>query len=159
MENDPTSDERYLLEQYKLYVEMADRVSERRGKTNQLYIGVLSGLIALLSFLSGCTYFKGYFIQIVPFVSIFGIILCLVWMLNIASYRQLNTAKFQIIHRMEEQLPFACYKNEWELLGNGTNFWKYLQLTKVEKYVPVVLAFPFILFLIVSIALMVKVTL
>lgn len=155
MDNGQILNERSLLEQYKLYVEMADRVSERRGKTNQLYIGVLSGLIALLSFLSGCTYFDGYLIQIVPLVSMFGIILCMAWMLNIASYRQLNTAKFQIIHRMEEHLPFACYKDEWELLGNGKDSKKCRQLTKVEKYVPVILAVPFIIILIIFLTVMV----
>jgi len=154
MDGYPKLDEKFLLEQYILYVEMADRVSERRGKTNQLYIGVLSGLIGLLSFISGCTCFEGYFILIIPCVSIFGIILCLVWMLNIASYRQLNSAKFQIIHRMEGYLPFACYKDEWELLGNGKDSKKYRQLTKVEKYVPVILAVPFIFILIIFIYIM-----
>jgi hypothetical protein len=38
----------HLLEQYNLYVEMADRITTRRAQTNRFYISLLSGLLALL---------------------------------------------------------------------------------------------------------------
>jgi hypothetical protein len=39
----------HLMEQYKICVEMADRVSVRRNQANSFYISLLSALIALLS--------------------------------------------------------------------------------------------------------------
>ena len=38
----------HLLEQYKLYVEMADRVSQRRDQSNRFYVTIISALVALL---------------------------------------------------------------------------------------------------------------
>jgi len=38
----------HLIEQYKLYVEMTDRISDRRERTNRFYISLLSVLLALL---------------------------------------------------------------------------------------------------------------
>lgn len=40
----------YLLDQYKLCVEMADRVSSRRIQTNQFYLSLLSALLAIVAF-------------------------------------------------------------------------------------------------------------
>lgn len=39
----------HLLDQYKLYVEMADRISARRVQINNFYTSFLSGLLAFLS--------------------------------------------------------------------------------------------------------------
>ena len=39
----------HLLDQYKIYVELADRVTERRHKTNQFYSSLFSISIPLIS--------------------------------------------------------------------------------------------------------------
>jgi len=132
----------HLVEQYKLYVEMADRISERRMQTNKFYISLLSGLLALLSILVSMSKFNQTVIFII--VSLLGIALCILWHINIRSYRQLNSGKFKVIHEMEQYLPFPCYDKEWELLGEGKEKSKYLQLTRVEKYVPLILSIPYI---------------
>ena len=107
----------YLLEQYKLYVEMADRISERRMQTNKFYISLLSGLLALLSILVSVGKLNQTLIFVI--VSLLGIALCILWHINIRSYRQLNSGKFKVIHEMEQDLPFPCYDKEWEILGEG----------------------------------------
>ena len=134
----------HLLEQYKLFVEMADNVSARRAQTNSFYITVLSALLAVLS-LSAESFSSD--VQNIAFlaVSILGLVLCYVWNVNIRSYRQLNSGKFKVIHEMEEKLPFACYDREWEILGAGEDNVKYLQLTRVEQIVPYLLGVPFLL--------------
>jgi len=132
----------HLLEQYKLYVEMADRISERRMQTNKFYISLLSGLLALLSILVSVGKLNQTLIFVI--VSLLGIALCILWHINIRSYRQLNSGKFKVIHEMEQFLPFPCYDREWEVLGEGKEKTKYLQLTRVEKYIPVILAIPYI---------------
>ena len=50
----------HLLEQYKLYVEMADRVGTRRAQTNRFYISLLSGLLAVLSIVVGRNIFSDF---------------------------------------------------------------------------------------------------
>lgn len=142
----------HLLEQYKLYVKMADNVSSRRGQTNMFYISILSGLLAVLSMWS-----KGSVFPIAPnlvfLAAMLGILLCCVWSANIQSYRQLNSGKFKVIHVMEQQLPFPCYDKEWEILREGKEGAKYLQLTRVERYVPAVLAIPYLILIIYSICM------
>ncbi|MBV5328922.1 MAG: hypothetical protein JZU65_15045 [Chlorobium sp.] len=137
----------HLLEQYKLFVTMADNVSARRTLANSFYITVLSALLAILS-LAGENFATEAQNMIFLVVSILGLVLCIVWKININSYGQLNTGKFKVIHEMEAQLPFACYDREWEFLGAGQDSKKYLQLTKVEQYVPYLLAIPYLLLLV-----------
>lgn len=140
----------HLLEEYKLYVEMADRISERRMQTNKFYISLLSGLLALLSILVSVGKFNQSLIFII--VSLLGMALCILWHINIRSYRQLNSGKFKVIHEMEQHLPFPCYDREWELLGEGKEKSKYLQLTRVEKYIPLILAIPYIFLFLYTLA-------
>ena len=127
---------------------MADRISIRRAQTNKLYISLLSALILILTF----TVQKGAFTQyksiVFIAVGLLGIILNILWIINIHSYRQLNTGKFAIIQIMEKQLPFACYTEEWKLLGEGKDAKKYLQITRIEKYIPYIVALPYILVLV-----------
>jgi len=139
-----------LLEQYKLYVEMADRISERRMQTNKFYISLLSGLLALLSILVSI----GNLNQTLTFVivSLLGMALCILWHINIRSYRQLNSGKFKVIHEMEQNLPFPCYDKEWEILGKGKEKSKYFQFTRVEKYIPLILSIPYIFLFLYTLA-------
>jgi hypothetical protein len=39
----------HLLEQYKMYVQMADNISARRADSNQFYVKVLSALQAVVT--------------------------------------------------------------------------------------------------------------
>ncbi len=138
----------HLLEQYKLYVEMTDRISDRRMQTNKFYISLLSGLLALLSILVSVGNFNPSLTFVI--VSLLGIALCVLWHINIQSYRQLNSGKFKVIHEMEQFLPFPCYDKEWEILGKGKS--KYLQLTRVEKYIPLILSIPYIFLFLYTLA-------
>ncbi len=140
----------HLLEQYKLYVEMADRVSNRRAQTNRFYISLLSGLLALLSIVVGRNIFSDFQTIVFSVISVLGLTLCALWNINIRSYRQLNSGKFKVIHEMEQHLPFPCYDREWEILGEGKEGKKYLQFTRVEQYVSFILAIPYILLLLYS---------
>ena len=136
------------LELYKLYVEMADRISERRSKANRFYMTLLSGLLVIISFISnkdGGHTLAAYQFVIFLTIGTLGLLVCLIWYFNLISYRQLNTGKFKVIHEMEEGLSLSPYQREWEVLGNGKNSRKYLQLTKVEALIPVILTIPYLI--------------
>lgn len=141
----------HLLEQYKIYVEMMDRVSERRGKTNTFYLSLLSGLLALLSFSANSKTLLGSQYVFLTLLSSLGLTLCGVWWVNINSYKQLNSLKFKVINEMEQELPFPCYHREWEILEQEKKKSRvYRRLTKVEKYIPLILAIPYLCLLIYS---------
>jgi hypothetical protein len=44
------SEQDMLLSQYKMYVESANNVSNRRAETNKFFISILSALLAFLTF-------------------------------------------------------------------------------------------------------------
>lgn len=141
----------HLLEQYKLYVEMMDRVSARRGQANTFYISLLSGLLALLSLVIDKKLFSGNQAIVLLATAILGLALCYVWYANINSYKQLSSLKFKVINEIETYLPFPCYLREWEILKEENKIWQYKRLTKVEKYVPFILAIPYFCLLAYSI--------
>lgn len=140
-----------LIEQYKLYVEMADRISARRADTNKFYISLLTALLAALLLVVEKNIFTNIQGFVFAAVAILGIALCCVWVLNIRSYSQLNSGKFRVIHDMEKQLPYPCFDREWDFLGRGTDRKTYFPLTRIEQYVPYLLALPYLFLLIYSV--------
>lgn len=140
----------HLLDQYKLYVEMMDKVTERRGQTNTFYISLLSGLLALVSLFADKdnNLFSGNQDILLLVLGILGISLCFVWFININSYKQLNSLKFRVINEIESHLPFPCYYREWEILTENKNSYK--RLSSVEKYVPLIFSIPYFCLIIYS---------
>jgi len=123
------------LEQYRLFVELMDRSAERRQSANSFFFSLSAGLFAAIAFL----YSKDTDVSLRPLtwtVSAAGIPISLFWHRLIESYRNLSTAKFAVIHQMEEHLPFTPYSTEWKYLGEGKNANKYLPLTHLEVWVP-----------------------
>lgn len=156
MSNSSQNDADYrdqLLRQYDLYVRMADKISDRRDKANSFYTTLLAGGFALLSAVvaSGRPDNVFAFLALLG-VGFVGLGLCWVWYINLQSYRQLNGAKFKVIHKMEEDLPLACYDLEWDLLGRGKDPAQYRPLSQVEKRVPVILAIPYVFLILYSVA-------
>jgi hypothetical protein len=146
----------HLLEQYKLYVEMADRVSSRRVQMASFYTSILSALLALLSITSNKELFQGPQSFVLLTVAILGLSLCLAWAANINSYKQLNSLKFKVIHEMETYLPFPCYDKEWEILKEDKNRRRYLRLTAIEQYIPMILAVPYLCLFVYSLIKILK---
>ncbi len=125
----------HSLEIYKIYLEMADRISGRREKANSFFLAVNAALIALLA--------KGIFggsaatpRAIELLVPVAAGVLCYLWYRIIRSYRDLNSAKFKVIHAIERQLPLCPYDAEWESVDRGNNAKLYLPFTHVERVVP-----------------------
>ena len=133
-----------LIEQYKLYVDMADKISQRRNQTNRFYLTMLSGILALIGILQENDTTFSNLDKLYVFISVFAIFISIVWLININSYRKLNTAKFDVIHKMEEKLPMPLYKMEWEYLRGNQMKNKYFQLTKVESLIPIIFMLIFI---------------
>ena len=65
-----------------------------------------------------------------------GTVLCYLWYRIIRSYRDLNSAKFKIVHEIERYLPLRPYDAEWEYVDRGKNPKLYLLFTRVEGVVP-----------------------
>ena len=132
-----------MLELYKLCVEMADRVSQRRQSANNYFLTINTTLISLLiAFLVYSRFVKdmshGFTVSVLVGVSVVGIANCYVWYSLIKSYKAMNGAKFKVIHDMEEIIGYRPYFDEWEHLSRGEDKKIYNKFTVVESYVPLV---------------------
>ena len=133
----------HLLEQYKLYVESADKISSRRDSANHFYLTLNSALFAISGYLSLLN--KQSFIYLI--IPIAGIIISFYWLKIITSYKNLNSGKFKVIHELEKNLPAKLFYYEWETIGNGKTK-EYLPLTIVEKGVPKIFMVIYVLIII-----------
>ena len=124
-----------VLDIYKIYLEMADRISARREKTNSYFLTINTALVGVVTYLSLSDSSCPIFISHLP-IAIAGITLSYLWYRIIRSYRDLNSAKFKIIHKIEQMLPLAPYDTEWDAVGRGKDKKLYLPFTHVEIYVP-----------------------
>ena len=124
MEN-TTEDKELLLNQWQTCVDMANSVSQRRDNMNNIFITLNLAIMAAVSITWDI---KSLFILIA------GITICILWMLNIRNYKLLNTAKFNVINSIEEKLPSAPFKDEWQCLKNSK---KYMDSTTLERILPI----------------------
>ena len=134
----------HILEQYKLYVEMADRISSRRNAANVFFLTLNTTILSAIGFL----FEKALLVNPRWLVSIplFGVVIfCVVWAWLIRSYRNLNSAKFKVVGYLEKKLPSSPYCSaEWKELGEGKDIRKYLPLTALENVVPIIFAIVYI---------------
>ena len=145
-----------LLDQYKLYVQMADRNSDRRVDANKFFISLLTGLIALLSVVTQLHGSPLALNAMFLAIGVFGMLLCYVWYITIRSYRQLNSGKFHLIGEVEARLPFPFYDEEWNKLGRGKDKTKYIPITHIEQHVPTLFAAIYATLFVVGVILLIS---
>lgn len=129
----PTNDKWYshLLDQYKLYVEMADRISQRRATANTYFLSLNTAILAFVGYLTAKDSNEHLWM-----LSAGGVALSLLWEALIISYRNLNTAKFKVIHMIESRLPISPYEAEWIAMEEGKNPKLYRPISHIERGVP-----------------------
>ena len=110
----------HLLEQYKIYIISAEKISDRRQKANEFFLTLNSALVTLLGFVISRTN-KEVIPAVVGLATVAGIIICYLWYRIVRSYKGLNDGNYKVIHAVEARLPLALYDTEWEMLGRGAN--------------------------------------
>jgi hypothetical protein len=132
-----------VLEQYKLCVEMADRVSARRGLTNSFFLTLNTGIVTAIVTLVAAVHEvpaggKAWWLAI-PLVAMLG--QCFAWFSLVRSYRLLNGAKYRVVGALEERLPASPFwRAEWWELGEGRDPRRYWPLSHIENWIPVLFA-------------------
>lgn len=132
----PPSDAQ-LMDLYKLAVEMADRVSARRGVANSFFVALQSAILSSLGFLSGRDADRWVLVA----VCVSGAVTSATWFVLLRSYRTLNRAKFTVITHLEQRLAYQVFADEWVALQNDPiKRWRprYAELGTVERVVPAV---------------------
>jgi hypothetical protein len=144
-------DREILLEQYKLAVEMAARLSIKRQDANNFYIGLVSIFGVLYSLLdklpSSLT--QTIWRDVLP---ILAVAWCFVWWFAILSYRRINKAKWNAIYELERDLPAQPFLSEKEYLSGDKKLDKdkvespgSFALSKLELLMPILVGIIFLL--------------
>lgn len=123
-----------LFEQYLMFVESAEKVSDRRASANAFFVSLNTLLVSVIGYFSSRS--DETHTAVLMF-SCSGMLISMLWYRIIFSYKQLNSAKFEIIQAIEKELPVQLFQQEWQALTK-TSDQRYRTLTQTEKFVPVV---------------------
>ena len=136
----PSLDERTqqsLVDQYRLLVESSERVVSRRQTANTFFLSINSALLIFAGVLlreTDLTSVVGGAAGAA--LSVIGFFINFAWRRMMTSSRQLNEAKFKIIHLLETHLPAAVFAAEWDALGAGRDPSLYRPFTDLETGIP-----------------------
>ena len=125
----------HFLEQYKIYLESIEKTSDRRQSTNNYFLTANTVLVSILALSFQTDFLKNIF-WFKLFVAIIGILFCIIFWFLIRAYKQLNTGKFNVLHKIEAKLPLSLYDYEWEVLGEGKDKNKYYPFSHIELLIP-----------------------
>ncbi|HWS36042.1 MAG TPA: hypothetical protein VN408_25315 [Actinoplanes sp.] len=132
----PESQQTALIEQYKIYVEMADRVSSRRGLTNTFFLTLNTLIVTTFGTLWKEPPRAAAWYLTVTLLAL--LVQCASWFWLLRSYRQLNSAKYIVVGALEERLPASPYwRAEWKALGQGRDPSRYWPMSHLEQWIPV----------------------
>ena len=152
-----------FIEIYKLHAQLASDFSNRLAATNRFYPAIMSGLIVIyFTFLQRKgeifpdkfmnTFVVGISSAIFPdkpmnalivgiptvTIGILGCLFAALWGFSIESYLRGISRKYEILKKLEDELEFQFFKQEWELLGEQKRREPYDQLSWFETYLPMV---------------------
>jgi hypothetical protein len=140
---DGSTYEAALLEQYKIYVEMADRISARRGLANSFFLTLNTSVITLFAAFKQIPNGPEALWLGIPLIALVGE--CFAWFYLVRSYRLLNGAKYRVVGALEERLPASPFwRAEWWALGEGHDRGRYWPLSHIEQWIPVLFALTYI---------------
>lgn len=120
--------QKHLLEQYKMFVDTSLDVTSKRLESNKFHLTLNSVVFGFTSYM---TILNQY--AVIILFSFVGILISAVWLKNIIAYRELNSAKFKVIHELEKHLPARLFKCEEDYYLK-----KYHGLTATEKFYPMI---------------------
>lgn len=126
----------HYFEQYKLYLNSIEKISDRRETANRYFLSVNSAIILVISVIIQYAHANRVFLALGA--TIFGFLISILFWVLINSYKQLNTAKFKVLHRIERRLPLELYSDEWDELGRGKNKKMYFPFSHVERIIPII---------------------
>ncbi len=144
-----TQKQEHILEQYKLYVESAEKVSDRRNNVNTFYLTLATSITGVIGYVKTNDLENDEYL--VLGLSISAILICIYWVNLLENYRKLNSGKFTVIHEIESLLPLKLFDFEWERLGRGNDKKLYKKMSNVEKGIPFIFGALFIFVIIVEI--------
>ncbi len=123
------------LKLFELYLATAEKVSDRRAQANAWMLSVNGAVVGLYGYLQadkaavvGAAQ-KAVWLWAIPAA---GALICLAWVALLASYRQINRAKFEVLQELERDLPASLFTREQVIYRAERR----RSLSRVERWIP-----------------------
>jgi hypothetical protein len=166
---------RHSFDEFKLYYDSAEKVTDRRIANNQwnysICVATIAAMALVWSWSANNRSFAFLSLTVVAALSSLGILFSTLWIRQIADYKSLNAAKFSILNDIAPSVAFPSsakseeivssnpFKREWEALQKmdalrevGSRNLIALKSSNIEFYLPKALRFLYVLSLMVSVA-------
>ena len=124
-----------VMEQYKLYVETADRVSQRTAAVMTFFLTLNAGVFTIIGAIARARDVDS--LALLTLALVVGLSQSAIWYALARHYRQLLTAKYFVVGVLEARLPSSpYYGGEWHALGRGLERRLYVPITRFEAFAP-----------------------
>lgn len=106
----------HFLEQYKIAIQGVDYTSKWKHIVNNYFLTMHTVLLAGvgLSATRADISLPAFAHSVVPVI---GICMAIAWFITARGYNEILETKFSILHCIEEHLPMAIYRTEWDILN------------------------------------------
>jgi len=138
----------HILEQYKLFFNSAEQVTERRINMNRFCLSLITAVSGVIGYIKTEKIENDSYLVIGLATS--AILICWHWIVQLENYRKLNSGKFKVIHQLERLVPLKLFEYEWEVLGKGEDPKLYRKTSNVDKSVPRIFGGLFMILVIVE---------
>ncbi len=134
----PTPPQNVTLEQYKAYFQDVGNIGSRHENCRRFYLSIVSVLFVFLSMTGEDGPFMNVKFAIQEVVGVFGLLLCIVWIMHMQSFAAIFRAKFKVLREIEgEKGLFDVSGREWKHLTSDP---RYRCLTLIDSVIPIVFA-------------------
>lgn len=127
------------FEEYKLFSELVQRLSERRQTASQTYLAVNTAAFGVLAFLAKDAGFHGWgLVGVSVPLFLVGIIACVIWHKIVTHFREIIGWHYEQLRAMEEGLPGSAriYCKEWERFYRAQTGRKGFSFSLLESWLP-----------------------
>lgn len=116
------SDRLLKIEQYKIMVSSTEKVTDARMKVNNLFFTITSSILSV-AFVLGKTYsFIPLSVLAMTVLTVLALLTTYFWDKLVNSYGKLNTGKFIVIDRIENELRTNMFEEEWRILTQEIHY-------------------------------------
>ncbi len=127
-----------IISIWSSYTEQANELTNKRLTMSSFFFAISAALLGLSIPYLGLPSL---------IISTIGLLLSIMWCLMILSFKSLNSAKFEVIAKIEEKMPIKPYEEEWLIAKKK----RYIKITTIETIIALVIVLGFISLIVISI--------
>jgi hypothetical protein len=130
------------FEEYRLLYERAEKLSERRQTTSQIYLTINTAIFGGVAFLAKDSGFQGWILTL-SFLSLFafGILVCSIWLSILLKLEKILNWQYGQLREMEKGIPgsFQLFTKENDALYKPNKGEEKFSFSLLEARLPAIL--------------------